>query len=493
MRGAALASSVLVASALASAPADLSAGNPWQLFEEFKEKYSLHFGSQEEDAKRFRIFEQNLGKAQSLNKKSKGKAHFGITKFSHLSPSEFRTRHTGFKPAPGRKRPAKKIFKKRSGSIDWREISLVTPVKDQGQCGSCWAFSATEALETGYWKNSGSMKILSAQQTVSCDREDLACNGGDTTTAYEYMQSAGGVETESDYPYVSGTTERRGTCKADSSEFAVKLDSVHTVSQDEFGESDMFSAIMTSPMSICVDASSWQLYWGGVVDSSTCGTDLDHCVQVVGIKSGEYWIVKNQWAEDWGESGYIRVKTGENACGIAMEATMVDAEDEMKHVSKRPVRDDPTEEIIEIIEGISEGFGLKMERECIDSSSKVVDKIEKAVELMQERTTASMMKAFEMLEQALRVDWPAAASACAATAAELSKILASLEILRHPKQFAYHVGQDLIVNGVDIYKSVNAAVGFWKEAKYEDFGYQIGEALNLLIVGAQGGQQELYV
>eukprot|EP00392_Amoebophrya_sp_AT5.2_P014364 g14513.t1 len=448
--------------------------NPRERFEEFKKRFKLHFETKEEDDKRFAIFVENLGRAEKLSQKSKTKADFGVTKFSHLTPAEFKKQRTGFRRDARKPRPPKKFFKQRSGSIDWRDIALVTPVKDQGQCGSCWAFSATEALETGYWKQSGKMKILSPQQTVSCDMSDLACNGGDTTTAYEYMQQAGGVEPESDYPYVSGETGGRGSCKAEPSEFAVKLDSVHTISEDEFGEDDMFSAILQYPMSVCVDASSWQLYMGGVVDSTTCGTDLDHCVQAVGIKKGEYWIVKNQWAEDWGESGYIRVKDGENACGIAMEATVVDAEDE----NSSKLRDDRVQEVIDVFIGLSEGFGLHMEQQCIDSSTKVFDKVEKAVELMQKKTPTAMLEALEMLQAALRTDFPAAAAACEATKEELDKIIAALDILDHPKQFLYHVGQDLVVNG-----DINEAVGHWQKQEFHDFGFSIGNALSLLIVG----------
>merc|ERR1712050_239497 len=281
-----------------------------KLFAEFKERYQVTFGSPEEEETRFGIFKSNLEKAETLSMKEPT-AKYGVSKFAHLTAEEFKVKHTGFKKKAGRKVwPKKNVKKVKASSIDWRDLGGVTPVKDQGQCGSCWAFSATEAVETGYWKATSDTKILAPQQVVSCDSEDMACNGGDTSTAYEYIEQAGGIETEDDYPYTSGTTEMRGRCKVDSSEFAVKVDAVHTISSDEFGEDDMFSAIQDSPMSICVDAESWQMYMGGVVTAATCGTELDHCVQVVGMKAGEYWIVKNQWNTDWGEDGYIRVKTG---------------------------------------------------------------------------------------------------------------------------------------------------------------------------------------
>jgi len=133
------------------------------------------------------------------------------------------------------------------------------------------------------------------------------------------------MEEESEYPYISGTTMQTENCKADSSKFTVKVNDYQTVSSDANGEIDMYAKIQETPMSICVDAESWQTYQSGVVDASTCGTSLDHCVHLVGLKADEYWIVKNSWAEDWGEEGYIRVKTGENACGVALDATVVEA------------------------------------------------------------------------------------------------------------------------------------------------------------------------
>merc|ERR1719401_1521312 len=121
-----------------------------------------------------------------------------------------------------------------------------------------------------------------------------------------------------------------GKCKADKAEFSVSVSDYHTVSKDAAGERNMMKEIQSTPLSICVDASSWQLYVGGVVDRSTCGVSLDHCVMLVGMKAGSYWIVKNSWNTNWGEDGYIRVATGENACGIAEDATYVDAQAESK-------------------------------------------------------------------------------------------------------------------------------------------------------------------
>jgi len=131
-------------------------------------------------------------------------------------------------------------------------------------------------------------------------------------------------------PYTSGTTEQNGVCKADESKYTVKVGDYKFISQDADGESDMMTQIQDSPMSICVDAETWQFYFGGVVDSSTCGSQVDHCVHLVGYKGGDdnYWIVKNSWNTNWGENGYIYVRQGENACAIASTATIIDAYDE---------------------------------------------------------------------------------------------------------------------------------------------------------------------
>lgn len=322
------------------AACNLAQADPlWQQFVQFKNKFKIQFETLEEDTKRFSIFKENLERSEELTKKSGGKAKFGVTKFSHLTPEEFKSTRLGYKKSDKsdelkknmlRKTYSAELSKKAGESIDWRTLGGVSPVKDQGQCGSCWAFSATQAAETGYWKATGNLKILAPQQTTSCDTVDWGCNGGDTPSAYSYMRQAGGIDREKDYPYTSGTTMETGTCKVKPSEFAVKVGDTTMISQGASGESDMMKEIHDSPMSICVDAEPWQFYMGGVVDSSTCGTQLDHCVHLVGYKGGDdnYWIVKNSWNTNWGEDGYIYVRQGENACGVAMEATIVDAGDE---------------------------------------------------------------------------------------------------------------------------------------------------------------------
>jgi C1A family cysteine protease len=226
-------------------------------------------------------------------------------------------------------------------SYDWRQPDQgrpvgVTAVKDQGQCGSCWAFSATEEVESA-WILAGHAAVdLAPQQTVSCDTTDGGCNGGDTVSAYAYMEK-NGVEAEKSYPYTSGASGDSGTCKYKSSEVVAKISSFvyATPSCDNAcnrqDETQLAASLYNSaPVSICVDAEPWQSYTSGILTAASgckmAYSDLDHCVQLVGFgvdADVPFWSVRNSWAADWGEAGYIRLKRGDNTCGVADEATIV--------------------------------------------------------------------------------------------------------------------------------------------------------------------------
>jgi C1A family cysteine protease len=195
----------------------------------------------------------------------------------------------------------------------------------------------------------GSLLTLSPQQITSCDKSDAGCNGGNTETAYKYVASAGGLEANSAYPYTSGKAGKSGTCKFSKSGAKATIKSYTTVSRTKAGESKMLTQIAKSPISVCVDAETWQTYKSGIVGAS-CGTSVDHCVQAVGYKTGatNYWrphqsrtpqsaasatqrpdpspsagrIVRNSWGTSWGNDGFIYVQEGINACAIASDATV---------------------------------------------------------------------------------------------------------------------------------------------------------------------------
>jgi C1A family cysteine protease len=163
----------------------------------------------------------------------------------------------------------------------------------------------------------GTSYRLSAEQITQCDSGSHGCNGGWTEKAFSYVTKAGGIETDTDYPYTSyqGTT---GSCHADAKKYVITVASYTKVS----GESNMASYVQkTGPLSVCLDASSWNSYTGGIMKS--CGKSVDHCVQAVGVDASTsgYWKVRNSWGTKWGESGFIRLAYGANTCAITNDPT----------------------------------------------------------------------------------------------------------------------------------------------------------------------------
>jgi C1A family cysteine protease len=251
-----------------------------------------------------------------------GSAVHGITFLSDLSEDEFKAKFLTSDVSLKSKTPefAPTSTKNVSAAlVDWTGV-YTTPVKDQGYCGSCWAFSATEQIESDSMRTLKTSYILSPEQITQCDKTSSGCNGGWTEHAYNYVNRAGGIETESDYPYTS-YTGKTGTCTATSSKYVISVKGYKTIS----GESNMASYVQsTGPLSVCLDASSWNSYTGGIM--SVCGKSVDHCVQAVGVypTTGGYWKVRNSWGTSWGESGYIRLAYGQNTCDITNDPTYVE-------------------------------------------------------------------------------------------------------------------------------------------------------------------------
>jgi len=295
-------------------------------WESFKAEFNKQYATMEEENSRFGTFLANLKLIDQRN--AADTASHGITKFADLTPEEFSARYTNYKPDANRTRVFDNTIEPLpegvDALVDWTG-KYTTPVKDQGYCGSCWAFSATEQVESDYMRLVGKQQILSAQQVSSCTPYIFGggCNGGFTENAFDYMEN--GVETDANYPYTSGTAGVTGSCKADSSKFVVKATGYTTVSSSASGESKMATYVQgTGPLSVCVDAESWSSYTGGIM--SVCGTSVDHCVQAVGIDTaGGYWKVRNSWGTSWGESGFIRLSYGSNTCAIASDANYAGA------------------------------------------------------------------------------------------------------------------------------------------------------------------------
>jgi cathepsin L len=298
----------------------------------WKAKFEKVYLNDVEEAVRFTVFKQNAEFVMEHNlRESLALESFTVSlnEFADLTSEEFAAQrlstwvpgyeseheHTGLGSSP----PA---------TQDWVPLGWVTPVKDQGQCGSCWSFSATGSLEGQYFNSTGQKTLVSfsEQQQVSCNNWCFGCNGGNADFAFHYWTKKVGANTEADYPYTSGEGVS-GKCET-AGKPVITMVAYH-VDVTSGSESALESAVgVVGPTSVAIDASqlSFQLYTKGIYSSSKCSTtSLDHAVLTVGynqLSTGEqYWIVKNSWGTSWGQAGYIWMEKGVNMCGIATDAS----------------------------------------------------------------------------------------------------------------------------------------------------------------------------
>ena len=334
----------VISSVVAVSHSFVSEMDEWDMFHDFKDKFSKDYQDVVELETRFNIFRTNVREMIVHNANKTNTFAMDINQFSDLTAAEFKDQFVsgGFIKNKHSTRSAVGIGAACSAfsgtgaavpeSVDWRSKGAVTGVKDQGQCGSCWSFSASGAMEGAWAISKGELVSISEQELVDCAGlrySSSGCNGGQMDGAFKFGIE-NGMCSESSYAYTSGVSQTGGSCQKCSAvvSFAECFD---VKANDQLA---LKEAVSRQPVAIAIEADTkyFQSYSSGVLTAATCGTSLDHGVLIVGYGAEsdgtKWWLVKNSWATSWGDQGYVKIARSESksdagVCGIAMEASFV--------------------------------------------------------------------------------------------------------------------------------------------------------------------------
>jgi len=294
-------------------------------FMKYVAEWNKSYGTKQEYEFRFGLFKKHMIAMAEHNNQNGQTSTIGLNMFSDMTNEEFK-KMNGYKNVANTKVEDKtQLFDTTdlADSIDWRQKGGVTPVKDQGQCGSCWSFSTTGAMEGAHFVATGELLSLSESNLVDCSWLNHGCNGGLMPIAFRYAEKHA-LETEKEYPYHPNTG--LFACKYKKSMGKVKVSSYVNVKRSSVEQ--LKAALNKGPVSVAIQADQpvFHGYTGGIITSTSCGTSLDHGVLAVGygVEDGqEYYIVKNSWTAAWGEKGFVRIGVAEGSgiCGIQLSAS----------------------------------------------------------------------------------------------------------------------------------------------------------------------------
>lgn len=316
-----------------------SLSNEYELnmFYEFLEKFNKNYRSLKELEVRFNIFTTNLHNIVKHNQDVTQNFTMGINQFSDLTSEEFKNIYIGHHLSLdkfGCYLYSLNTSNKVADSIDWTTKGVVNLVRDQGQCGSCWAFATTANAESVWAISNGNLLDLSEQYLVDCATgvgyHDMGCNGGNPDSAFKYMINYGQC-TEESYPYTSGVTEKSGTCQKC---ISAKVQFSKCYDIPSSNQVALKYAVEKQPVVVAIEADTryFQSYASGILtDALKCGTNLDHAVEIVGYGNQDgidYWKVRNSWGESWGQNGYVLIERSSSTddigvCGIAAEPSFL--------------------------------------------------------------------------------------------------------------------------------------------------------------------------